>query len=104
MITKLSLITLVAATALATTAWAQPKSHDSSGMRDACAADIATHCAGVAQGQPTMQCVMKNRDKMSDGCKAAMATMRQGGGQGGGMGGGMGGGAPAAKPEEKKPM
>ncbi len=40
-----------------------------------------------------MQCVMKNRDKMSDGCKKAMAAMGQG------MGGGMTGGAMPPKPQ-----
>ncbi len=91
---KVTVVTLSAVLLLSGAAFAQPKNHNSSGMRDACAADIATHCAGVAQGQPTMQCVMKNRDKMSDGCKAAMAAMR-GNGQGGMNGN-------AAKPDDKK--
>ncbi len=104
--TTLTMAAVIVLTAMTTTAFAQPKNHNSSGMREACASDIATHCAGVEQGQATMQCVMKNRDKMSDGCKSAMAAMRQGGGMsGGGMGGGSDGGKPAAaKPEEKKPM
>ena len=74
-------------------------------MREACDADIKKVCADAKPGQPTMACVMKNRDKMSDGCKAAMASMRgQGMGQGQGMGGGMGGGnasPPSGMPGEK---
>lgn len=54
-------------------------------MRDACANDIKTLCGDAKPGQPTMACMMKNRDKTSDGCKAAMAAMRGGGA--GGMGG-----------------
>lgn len=101
---KITLIAFSAAMALATTAWSAdpPKSHNNSGMREACAADIATHCAGVAQGQATMQCVMKNRDKMSDGCKTAMSAMRQGGGMG--QMNGNPGGAMKDKAAEKKPM
>ncbi len=99
---SIAIVSGLAFALMATTAMAQPKNHNSSGMREACAADIATHCAGVEQGQATMQCVMKNRDKMSDGCKSAMAAMRQGGGMGGANGGGMP--PAAAKPEEKKPM
>ena len=73
---------------LSAPAWAQPANHNP-GMRGACAADIEKVCAGVQPGQPTMQCVMKNRDKMSDGCKQAMAAMNgQGMGQSaGGMSG-----------------
>ncbi|MSO97452.1 MAG: hypothetical protein EXR11_04415 [Rhodospirillaceae bacterium] len=71
------------------TAQAQQPAPHNPAMGDACAADIKTHCADAKPGQPTMQCVMKNRDKMSDGCKQAMAAMR---GQGQGMGQGMGGG------------
>jgi hypothetical protein len=76
---------------LGATAMAQPQGPHNPAMRDACAADIKTHCADAKPGQPTMQCVMKNRDKMSDGCKQAMASMR-GQGQGMGMGGGNAGG------------
>ena len=77
-------------------------------VRDACAADIKTHCADAKPGMPTMQCVMQNRDKMSDGCKQAMAASRgqgQGMGQGMGMGGGnaaMGENNAGGKEKEKK--
>lgn len=91
-----------AATLLAATAFAQPANHNSSGMREACAADIATHCAGVQPGQQTMQCVQKNADKMSDGCKSAMAAMRSGGGMGGGMGAGNTGQMPPAAKKDGK--
>lgn len=80
------ILALGAGTLLVSLAHAQQGPHNPA-MRDACAADIKTHCADAKPGQPTMQCVMKNRDKMSDGCKQAMASMR-GQGQGMGMGGG----------------
>lgn len=102
---KILFAAFTATVLLATSAMAQPANHNSSGMREACAADIATHCAGVQPGQQTMQCVQKNRDKMSDGCKSAMAAMRQGGGMGGGMGAGNTGQMPPkAQGDEKKPQ
>ena len=93
---RLTLLALTASLALATAAQAQPKPppHNPA-MREACDADIKAVCPDAKPGQPTMQCVMKNRDKMSDGCKKAMAAM----GQGQGMGGGMSGGGMPAKPQ-----
>ena len=99
---KLTVLSFAAAVAMiAATAQAQQPAPHNPAMRDACDADIKTHCADAKPGQPTMQCVMKNRDKMSDGCKQAMAAMR-GQGQGMGMGGGNAGpkmGEGGAKPQ-----
>lgn len=72
--------------ALASEALAQQPPHNPA-MREACANDIKTLCGDAKPGQPTMACMMKNRDKTSEGCKAAMSAMRGGGmGQMGGMG------------------
>src|SRR5215831_17093303 len=48
-------------------------------MRQACAADFQTLCAGK-QGREAMMCLRDNSDKLSQGCKDAMAKMprRQG--------------------------
>jgi hypothetical protein len=87
-----------AATVLSFSAQAQQQPHNPA-VRDACAADIKAHCADAKPGMPTMQCVMQNRDKMSDGCKQAMAANR-----GQGMGQGMGGGnAAMGGKDAKKP-
>jgi hypothetical protein len=48
-------------------------------IRAACGADITTNCAGK-QGPEIRQCLTDNQAKLSDGCKAAMAQMTQGGG------------------------
>lgn len=93
--TKLTTAALaVAALALSLPAAAQPANHNPA-MRGACAADLEKLCADAKPGQATMQCLMRNRDKASDGCKQAMANMRgQGmgqmneGAQGGAMSGG----------------
>ena len=90
---------------LAVPAVAQNAQHDASGMREACAADQKTLCSDAQPGMQTMQCMQRNANKVSDGCKKAMAAMRgqgQGGGQmsgNGGMGGGMGNGAGGGKPQ-----
>jgi hypothetical protein len=73
--------------------WAAPAgAQHNPAMGEACAADMKTLCADVKPGMPTMQCMMKNRDKTSDGCKAAM----RGNGAGGmsGPGQAQGGGKP----------
>jgi hypothetical protein len=73
---KVAVVAFSAVVLMSSAVLAQPKSHTNSGVREACAADIAKHCPNAAPGQATMQCVMLSRDKMSDGCKAAMAAMR----------------------------
>ena len=103
---RFTVLALAASFALATAAQAQPKPppHNPA-IRKACDADIKAVCSDAKPGQPTMQCVMKNRDKMSDGCKKAMAAMAaqgqgqgMGQGQGQGMSGGMGSGGMPPKP------
>jgi hypothetical protein len=94
MMSRIITLAAVVSIGLSGAVLAQPQGPHNPAMRDACAADIKTHCADAKPGQPTMQCVMKNRDKMSDGCKQAMSAMR---GQGMGMSGGNAGGA---KPKE----
>jgi hypothetical protein len=48
----------------------------------ACGADIQTNCAGQA-GRGIRQCLTENQSKLSDGCKAALATIPAGRGPGG---------------------
>ena len=55
-------------------------------VREQCAADSQKFC-GDKQGRERMQCMRDNTDKLSDGCKSAMAEMqaaRQAARQGGG--------------------
>ncbi|MDZ4867364.1 MAG: cysteine rich repeat-containing protein [Alphaproteobacteria bacterium] len=47
-------------------------------LREACKADIATLCPGLEPGGGRIrECLRANRDKISDGCKAAIAAARQ---------------------------
>jgi hypothetical protein len=47
-------------------------------VREACKADIATLCAGLEPGGGRIrECLKANREKLSDGCKAAIAAARQ---------------------------
>jgi hypothetical protein len=47
-------------------------------VREACKADVATHCAGLEPGGGRIrECLKANREKLSDGCKAAIAAARQ---------------------------
>jgi len=44
---------------------------------EACKADVQTLCPGVQPGDGRIkQCMMKNRSKLSDGCKAALKEQR----------------------------
>jgi len=44
---------------------------------EACKADVQTLCPGVQPGDGRIkQCMMKNRSKLSDGCKAALKDQR----------------------------
>jgi hypothetical protein len=68
--------------------------------RTACQADLQTLCAGVQPGGGRiMQCLKQNRDKLSAGCKSALATQiaerRAAKANGAAAGGGATGGAPA---------
>ena len=58
-------------------------------MREACGADMQKFCADK-MGPDRRACMEANKDKLSDGCKAAMAAMQQRMQQGGGT--------PPAKP------
>jgi hypothetical protein len=44
-------------------------------VREQCAADMTKFCADET-GRERMQCMRENADKLSDGCKSAMAEMR----------------------------
>ncbi len=47
-------------------------------LREACKADIARLCAGIEPGGGRIkECLKTNRDKLSDGCKTAIAAARQ---------------------------
>lgn len=58
---------------------AEPQQQPRGGaVREACKADIATHCAGLEPGGGRIRaCLKANRDKLSDGCKAAIAAAIQ---------------------------
>jgi len=44
---------------------------------EACKADVQTLCPGIQPGDGRIkQCMMKNRSKLSDGCKAALKEQR----------------------------
>jgi hypothetical protein len=56
----------------------QPQQPRGGAVREACKADIATHCAGLEPGGGRIrECLKANREKLSDGCKAAIAAARQ---------------------------
>jgi hypothetical protein len=92
---SLKLMIAAGAMAAATSAFAQPPaggdrpapSPQMQAAREtvmrACAADFKTLCEGK-EGRERMMCVRDNADKLSDGCRDALAKMRaarQGGGQ-----------------------
>ena len=81
--TQLKLLILAGALAAAGAAFAQPQGAPGpspemlaarAAMREACAADFKTLCEGK-QGREAMMCLRDNADKVSDGCKDAMAKM-----------------------------
>jgi hypothetical protein len=48
------------------------------GAMRACREDMARLCAGVERGGGRlMQCMREHKDQLSDGCKSAMAQVRQ---------------------------
>lgn len=64
--------------ALAVPAFAADTPARGGAVRGACKADIETHCSGVqAGGGRIRECLKANRDKLSDGCKAAIAAAIQ---------------------------
>ena len=47
-------------------------------VREACRADVATLCAGIQPGGGRIRaCLKENRDRLSQGCKSAIAAMIQ---------------------------
>ncbi len=46
-------------------------------MRAACADDMQKLCPDAVSRQDRRSCMMQNRDKVSDTCKAARAAMRR---------------------------
>jgi hypothetical protein len=46
-------------------------------IRQACADDVRALCAGVIPGGGRIkQCIVENRDRLSDGCKSALLAAR----------------------------
>lgn len=47
-------------------------------VREACKADVASLCSGLQPGGGRIrECLKANRDKLSDGCKSAIAAAMQ---------------------------
>jgi len=47
-------------------------------VREACRADVATFCKGIQPGGGRIRvCLRANRDRLSEGCKSAIAAMIQ---------------------------
>ena len=44
-------------------------------FRAACGADVQTYCASAQTRDDRRQCIMANKDKLSDTCKAFLANM-----------------------------
>jgi hypothetical protein len=84
---KLQILALVGALSLAGAAIAQPPPGGGGqapspemqaarqAMREACAADMSSLCAGK-QGREAFMCLRENAEKASQGCKDAMAKMQ----------------------------
>jgi hypothetical protein len=76
----------------ATTSAKKPSSAQISAIRSACRADYQKVCAGVPTGgAPALQCLEKNKSKVSAGCATAVSAAT-----GGGAAAPVAGGAPAA--------
>jgi hypothetical protein len=59
----------------------QPTSAQISAIRSACRSDYPKVCAGVPTGgAPALQCLEKNKAKLSSGCEKAVSAARGGGG------------------------
>jgi len=80
-----------AAKAAASAPAKKPSSAQISAIRSACRSDYPKVCAGVPTGgAPALQCLEKNKSKVSAGCQKAVAAVGSGGGAP------AGGGVPAA--------
>lgn len=74
-----------------------PTSAQTSAIRSACRSDYPKVCAGVPTGgAPALQCLEKNKAKLSAGCEKAVAAATGGAATGGGAAAPAAGAAPAA--------
>jgi hypothetical protein len=88
--------------AATTTAARQPSSAQVSAIRSACRSDYPKVCAGVPTGgAPALQCLEKNKAKLSPACEKAVAAA--GGGGAAPAAGGTATAAPAAAPAAAAP-
>ncbi len=69
--TILAVVLGLAIVGLAPSAFAQ----DAGGMRAACGADFQKYCAATEPGPGRRQCLLENKDKLSDACNAALAGL-----------------------------
>lgn len=68
---------MCAAGLLAASLSALPNTALADNLMSACAADIAVNCTGVPKGRGRISaCLMAHDDKLSGGCKAEVATVR----------------------------
>lgn len=73
----LAAVAALAAVAVATIAAAQTET-PMAALRAACGPDVKALCAGVQPGGGRLkQCLRGNKDKLSTGCKQAIATAMQ---------------------------
>jgi hypothetical protein len=62
---------------LGAAAWAQSPVKPSEAVRQACAGDVRTLCAGVFPGGGRIKkCMIEKHDQLSDACKSAMLSAR----------------------------
>ena len=88
--------------AATTTAAKQPSSAQVSAIRSACRSDYPKVCAGVPTGgAPALQCLEKNKAKLSPACEQAVAAASGGGGAA--PAAGTGAAAPAGAPAAAAP-
>ena len=88
--------------AASTTAAKQPSSAQVSAIRSACRSDYPKVCAGVPTGgTPALQCLEKNRAKLSPACEKAVAAPSGGGAPA--AAGGTAAAAPAGAPAAAAP-
>jgi hypothetical protein len=74
---KAVILGLMAALAgIAPVSIAQQAMAPAASVREACASDVQTLCAGAASPAERRQCLMANMDKASEGCRAAMGAAK----------------------------
>jgi len=70
------ILSILAVPALAADPQQQPRGGGA--VREACKADIASLCSGLQPGGGRIrECLKANRDKLSEGCKSAIAAAIQ---------------------------